>query len=409
MLNKIWFYTISIAFLSACYQGFVVADVEIFQRMLTAIFDMAQLCVKLAIGLIGLLAFWLGIARVAEKSGAIQKLAHKLSPLFSSIMPEVPKGHPALGHVTMNMAANMMGLDNAATPLGLKAMQSLQSLNPKPDTASNAQILFLVLNTSSITLFPITVFMYRAQLGAASPTDVFLPILLATCASTLAGFLAVAYCQKLNLFRLKMLMVLGLFISLMSGLFVYLMTLTAHQLETVSSVGANFLILFFIVLILAIAHFKRVEVYQEFVEGAKEGFNTAVSIIPFLLAMLVAIAMLRSSGILDSMLALIGLLVSLFNGDTRFVDALPVAFLKPLSGSGARAMMIETINTHGVDSFAGRLAAIMQGSTETTFYVLAVYFGSVKIKYVRHAIGCGLFADFAGISAAILVAFIFYG
>ncbi len=409
MITKIWFYFILSAFVYASGQALFTGNQAIFQDLLDSIFTMAEISVTIAIGLIGLLAFWLGISRVAEQSGLIYRLSLALSPLFRFIMPSVPKGDPALGHVTMNMAANMMGLDNAATPLGLKAMKALQVLNPKPDTASDAQIMFLVLNTSSITLFPITVFMYRAQQGAANASDVFLPILLATCASSLAGFFAVAFFQRINIFKRQFFVCLSLLLGFLAALIAWLLGLSAEVLQAQSSFAANFLILLFIVAILSIAYFKKIDVYSEFIEGAKEGFNVAVSIIPFLLAMLIAIGLLRSSGLLDGLLQLIIWLVALFNGDVRFVDALPVAFLKPLSGSGARAMMIETMNTHGADSFAGRLASIMQGSTETTFYVLAVYFGSVGIRYMRHAVTCGLIADVTGICAAISVAYAFYG
>lgn len=409
MLNKIWFGFIASAFLFALGKATFLGDLLVFERMLQAVFDMSKLTVELAIGLIGLLAFWLGVSRVAEQSGVIAKFAQVFTPLFSRLMPDVPRGHAATGHVSMNLAANVMGLDNAATPLGLKAMKSLQELNPKKDTASDSQILFLVLNTSSVTLFPITVFLYRAQQGAASPTDVFLPIILATSASTLAGLLAVSWFQKIRLFEKSMLLALSAVFAIFGAFIVWLMTMTAQQLETTSAVSANFLIMLFVVVVLAIGFIKKIEIYQEFVEGAKEGFSTAVTLIPYLLAMLVAIGLLRSSGLLEALLDGVRYLVVLVNGDERFVEALPTALLKPLSGSGARAMMVETMQQYGADSFAGRLASIMQGSTETTFYVLAVYFGSVGIKYVRHAVTCGLIADVAGLSAAVLVCYAFYG
>ncbi|WP_111977388.1 nucleoside recognition domain-containing protein [Algibacillus agarilyticus] len=408
MLNKIWLAFILSAFGFACFNAVYLGDGLIFEQMMQSVFSMAKVTVELSIGLIGLMAFWLGVSRIAEKNGLVSQLSRLLTPVFTKIMPEVPRNHPALGHITMNMAANVMGLDNAATPLGLKAMRSLQSLNPIPDTASNAQIMFLVLNTSSITLFPITVFMYRAQQGALQPTDVFLPILLATMASTLAGFMAVCFVQKINLLRIKSLIILSLIIGFCVAMVTLLITLSVEQLNYFSSVSANFLILLFIVIVLFVGHIKKLNVYDEFVEGAKEGCTIALSIIPYLLAMLVAIGLLRSSGLLDGLLHLITMVVASLNGDTRFVDALPVAFLKPLSGSGARAMMVETMQNYGADSFAGRLAAILQGSTETTFYVLAVYFGSVGIKYVRHALTCGLIADLAGILAAIGVTYLFY-
>ncbi|AWB69082.1 hypothetical protein C2869_18295 [Saccharobesus litoralis] len=409
MLNKIWLTFFTLSFAWALVQGFVFDDGLIFQRMMQSVFDMAKLTVELAIGLIGVMAFWLGISRIAEQNGMIEKLSQWLAPFFQRVMPEIPSQHPATGHVTMNMAANMLGLDNAATPLGLKAMRSLQELNPNKDTASNAQVLFLVLNTSSITLFPITVFMYRAQQGAANPTDVFLPILLATCASTLVGFFAVCLIQRINIWQGKFLAGMALIFACFAAFLVWLISLPITTLEYQSSVWANLLLLSFIVGVLIVGHFKKIAVYQEFVEGAKEGFQVAITIIPFLLAMLVAIGLLRASGVLEGLLQLITLFIAVINGDTRFVDALPVAFLKPLSGSGARAMMVEVMNNQGADSFAGRLASIMQGSTETTFYVLAVYFGSVGIRYTRHAISCGLLADLAGISAAIGATYWFYG
>ncbi|WAJ70406.1 nucleoside recognition domain-containing protein [Catenovulum adriaticum] len=409
MLNRIWLGFILSAFIYASFNALVMGDSDVYARMIQSLFDMAKLSVEIAVGLIGLLAFWLGISKVAEKAGLIDKLAHLMSPVFRVLMPGIPENSPAQGHISMNLAANMMGLDNAATPLGLKAMQSLQAHNLNKDTASDAQIMFLVLNTSSVTIFPVTVFMYRAQAGAATATDVFLPILFATLCSTIAGIIAVASIQKLPLFKLKPLAIFGVIFALFAAGVSYLLTMSAEQLAKISSFWANFLLISFICLVLAIAAIKKVEAYQEFVEGAKEGFGVAVQIIPYLLAMLVAIAAVRASGMLDGLLTAIRFLVQSLGFDTRFVDALPTGFLKPLSGSGARAMMVETMNTHGADSFAGRLASIMQGSTETTFYVLAVYFGSVSIKYTRYAISCGLIADAAGLTAAIVVCYWFFG
>jgi len=324
-------------------------------------------------------------------------------------MPGVPKGHPAIGSMTMNLSANFLGLDNAATPLGLKAMQDLQLLNPKKETASNAQILFLVLNTSSVTMFPVTVFVYRAQQGAVNPTDVFVPILLATFASTLAGLLAVAFVQKIKLYQQVVLLYLATGIALVGGIAVYFTTLSAQLLAQQSSLMGNLLIFSTLISFIFVALKRKVNVYDSFIEGAKQGFDTSIKIIPYLLAMLCAIGVFRASGALDILVDGIRQMVLWFNGDTRFVDALPTAFMNPLSGSGARAMMIETMNTHGADSFAGRLASIVQGSTETTFYVLAVYFGSVGIRYSRHALACGLIADVAGITAAIGVCYWFFG
>lgn len=409
MLNKIWISFFVIAFLSALYQFLVVGNAQVFEHMVQAIFSMAKVTVDIAIGLIGALAFWLGVMRIAEKAGIIDNIAWAISPLFARLMPEVPKGHRAMGSMTMNLSANFLGLDNAATPLGLKAMQDLQSLNPNPHTATNAQILFLVLNTSSITLFPVTVFVYRAQQGASSPTDVFIPILLATFASTLAGLLAVSWVQKLPLFNRVVVLYLSGVIAIIMSLIAYFASLSAKVLAEQSALMGNALIFCVILGFMGIASYRKTNVYNNFVEGAKQGFETSVQIIPYLLAMLCAIGVFRASGALDGIINIIRLGVAYLGLDTQFVDALPTALMKPLSGSGARAMMLETMNTHGADSFAGRLASIIQGSTETTFYVLAVYFGSVGIRYTRHAISCGLIADAAGICAAIAVCYWFFG
>jgi len=370
---------------------------------------MSKVTVEIAIGLIGILAFWLGMMKIAEKAGLIEKLALAISPLFKQLMPDVPKGHPAIGSMTMNLSANFLGIDNAATPLGLKAMQDLQTLNTKKDTATNAQILFLVLNTSSVTLFPVAVFVYRAQQGAANPTDVFVPIILATFASTLAGLVAVSAVQKIKLYHKVVLLYLSAGIALVGSIAVYFATLTAEVLSEQSSIFGNILILLTLIIFIAAAARKKIDVYESFIEGAKEGFDTSIKLIPYLLAMLCAIGVFRASGALDVIVDTFRSLVLYFGGDTRFVDALPTAMMKPLSGSGARAMMIETMNTHGADSFAGRLASMIQGSTETTFYVLAVYFGSVGIKHSRHAISCGLIADLAGVVTAIGVCYWFFG
>lgn len=370
---------------------------------------MSKVTVEIAIGLIGILSFWLGMMKIAEHAGIINKLSQLISPLFTRLMPQVPKGDPAIGSMTMNLSANFLGLDNAATPLGLKAMQDLQALNPEKETATNAQILFLVLNTSSVTLFPVTVFVYRAQQGSVNPTDVFVPILLATFASTLAGLFAVSFVQKIKLYQKVILLYLSAGIALIGGVAAYFSTLSAELLAQQSSLLGNLLIFSTLISFIFFALQRKVNVYDSFIEGAKQGFDTSIKLIPYLLAMLCAIGVFRASGALDFLVDAIRQLVLFFHGDTRFVDALPTAFMKPLSGSGARAMMIETMNTHGADSFAGRLAAIVQGSTETTFYVLAVYFGSVGIRYSRHALACGVFADVAGITAAIGVCYWFFG
>ena len=409
MLHIIWLIFIVSAFLASLYQVIILGQIETFSEVMQSISTMAKLSVEIAIGLIGLLAFWLGIFQVAEQSGLVAKLSTILSPLLTRIMPEIPKDHPALGSITMNISANMLGLDNAATPFGIKAMQDMQSLSPNKDTLSNAQILFLVLNTSSVTLFPIAVFLYRAEQGAMSPTDVFIPILLATSASTLAGLIVTCLIQRINLLQHVILLYLvGLF-SLLTALILYFAQLSTQAMAEQSSLLANSLLFSFIVLVLVVGWRKGLNTYELFVEGAKKGFDVAISIIPFLLAMLVAIGMLRASGMMDVLVEGIASGVALLGFDTRFVVALPTALMKPLSGSGARALMIETMQFHGADSFAGRLASVLQGSTETTFYVLAVYLGAVGIKHSRYAVGCCLVADLAGIVTAIAVSYWFFG
>lgn len=409
MLHRIWLGFFVVAFISALYQWLGLGDAAVFQRMVAALFDMAGLSVELAIGLVGLMGLWLGIVAVGEASGLIDRLARALSPLFTRLMPGVPAGHPAISSMTLNLAANALGLDNAATPLGIKAMKDLQSLNPTPEVASNAQILFLVLNTSGVTLFPMTILLYRAQLGAPDPASVFIPILLATCCSTLAGLLVTAWVQRINLANTIVLIYFGAAFALLLALVGWFATLGADELQRQSSLLSNLLIMALILLFLLEAHRRSVNVYDTFIEGARQGFETAIGIIPYLVAMLAAIGVLRASGAMDIVMNGLRDLVALGGWDGRWVDAMPTALMKPLSGSGARAMMIDTMNTFGVDSFQGRLAATMQGSTETTFYVLAVYFGSVGIRHGRHALACGLTADVAGISASIAVAYWFYG
>ena len=409
MLHRIWLGFFLLAFLSALYQWLGAGDAAVFQRMVQALFEMAALTVELAIGLIGLMALWLGIVALGEASGLIRRLGLLLSPLFTRLMPEVPKGHPAISSMTLNLSANVLGLDNAATPLGIRAMQDLQTLNPTPDRASNAQILFLVLNTSSVTLFPVTILLYRAQLGAEDPAAVFIPILIATACSTLAGLLVTAWVQRLRLTDAVVLLWLATGIALLLALVGWFASLSAAQLERQSSLLSNAAILCLVLAFLLVAHRRGVNVYETFVDGAKGGFKVAIELIPYLLAMLAAIGVFRASGALDVLLDAVRVLLAGLGADLRWIDAMPTALMKPLSGSGARAMMIETINAHGVDSFQGRLAATMQGSTETTFYVLAVYFGAVGIRRARHAIPCGLAADFAGISAAIALSYWFYG
>jgi len=409
MLHRIWLGFFVVAFISAIYQWLGLGDAQVFQRMVTALFDMAGLSVELAIGLIGLMALWLGIVAVGEASGLIDKLARALSPLFTRLMPEVPAGHPAISSMTLNLSANILGLDNAATPLGIKAMKDLQLLNPTPEVASNAQILFLVLNTSAVTLFPVTILLYRAQLGAADPAAVFIPILIATCCSTLTGLLVTAWVQRIKLSDTVVLAFLGGGFALLLALVGWFATLSTDALQRQSSLVSNLLIISLVMVFLLVAHRRSVNVYETFIEGARQGFETAVGIIPYLLAMLVAIGVFRASGAMDVVMGVLRDVVAMGGWDARWVDALPTGLMKPLSGSGARAMMIDTMNTFGVDSFQGRLAATMQGSTETTFYVLAVYFGAAGIRHSRHALACGLAADVAGITAAIIVAYWFYG
>ncbi|MCL5042684.1 MAG: spore maturation protein [Gammaproteobacteria bacterium] len=409
MLNGIWLSFFLAAFAAALWQWLGLGDAEVFSRLVAALFDMARLSVEIVLVLVGTMTLWLGFLAIAEKAGMVRVLARLLDPLFRRLMPEVPSGHPAQGHITMNFAANVLGLDNAATPIGIKAMQSLQQLNPSKDTASNAQILFLVLNTSSLTLLPVTIFMYRAQQGAADPTAVFLPILLATTASSLVGLFTVALIQRLKLWDPVVLLYL---LSVAVGLGLLLTTLagmSAQALAATSTLVGNLTLFGIIIAFLSVAALRKVNVYDTFIEGAKEGFSFTVSLLPYLIAMLVAVGVLRASGVLDAGLEGFRWLATWAGWDTRFVEALPTAFIKPLSGSGARAMMIETMDNFGVDSFPALLAATMQGSTETTFYVLAVYFGAVGIRKVRHGLGCALAADFAGIVTAILVCYWFFG
>ncbi|RKZ87575.1 MAG: hypothetical protein DRQ39_04000 [Gammaproteobacteria bacterium] len=409
MLNIIWIFFFTSAFVVALIKLFAFGDTEIFSQLMTAMFSLSKTAFEISLGLTGVLALWLGIMRIGERSGFIDLLTRGLTPLFEKLMPEVPKNHPAIGAMVMNISANALGLDNAATPLGIKAMKELQKLNPLKDTASNAQILFLVINTSAVTLFPVTIFTYRAQMGAANPTDVFIPILIATYASTLIGLLAVASVQKINLLDKVILSYLGGFTLLVLALLLYFSNLSQADMLVQSALVSNVILFSLVMLFIAGAAVKKVNAYEAFIDGAKEGFETAIKIIPYLVAMLVAIGVFRASGALDLLASGLRNIVLSMNLDDRFIDALPTALMKPFSGSGARAMMVDTMQTFGADSFAGRLSSIVQGSTETTFYVLAVYFGSVGIKNIRHAVGCGLAADIAGIVTAIFVAYWFFG
>ncbi|GAB2675771.1 nucleoside recognition domain-containing protein [Aliiglaciecola aliphaticivorans] len=409
MLHRIWLAFILSAFIATLWQVIFNNNIGSFKEVMDAIYAMAKLSVDISIGLIGVLAFWLGIFQVAERSGLVTKLSIVLEPLLRRLMPEIPKGHPAIGSITMNISANVLGLDNAATPFGIKAMQDMQSLNTAKSTLTNGQIIFLVMNTSSVTLFPIAVFLYRAEQGAANPTDVFIPILLSTFASTFIGLLVTSWVQKINLFNRVVFLYAAGVISILGALIIYFSTLTAQQMANQSSIAANGLLLTFIIIVLSVGAQKKLNCYELFVEGAKKGFELAISLIPYLIAMLFAIGMLRASGLLDMVMGIIANGVNFIGIDNRFVDAIPNALMKPLSGSGARALMIETMQHHGADSFAGRLASVLQGSTETTFYILAVYLGAVGIKHSRYAVACCLAADLAGIVTAILVAYWFFG
>lgn len=409
MLNTLWLAFFVIAALSGLYQWIALDDAEVFSRIVLSLFDMAELSVQLMILLFGTLALWLGFLRIAEAAGLIEMLGRLLGPLFRRLMPGVPAGHPALGLITLNFAANGLGLDNAATPIGLRAMRELQTLNPDPKSATNAQILFLVLNSSSLTLLPVTIFMYRAQQGAPDPTMVFLPILLATTASSLVGLLAVAFMQRLKLYD-PVVLAWGAALALAIGsLMALLASLSSAALSATSSLMGNLTLFGIIMIFLLVGARKKVPVYESFVEGAKEGFEISKNLLPYLVAMLCAIGVLRASGALDALLDSIRWLVQLAGMDGRFVDALPTAIVKPFSGSAARGMLIETMQHFGVDSFPALLSATVQGSTETTFYVLAVYFGAVGIQRARHAVGCALLADLAGVLASISVCYWFFG
>ena len=395
--------------LSALWRWANLSDLEVFARMVDSLFSMAKLSVEVMILLFGTLTLWLGFLKIAEQAGLVEKIAGWLSPLFRRLMPEVPKKHPAVGLITMNFIANGLGLDNAATPIGLKAMRSLQSLNPTPKIASNAQILFLVMNASSLTLLPVSIFMYRAQQGAVDPTLVFLPILLATSASTIAGFFSVAFTQRIKMNDPVVLTWMLTITILLSSFIFFLSHLSASALAAFSSFLGNAVLFGLIITFLLIGVLKRVPVYESFIEGAKEGFDVSKNLLPYLIAMLCAVGVLRASGALDFTLDMIRYLAHSFDWDTRFIDALPTALVKPFSGSAARAMLIDTMTTHGVDSFPSLLAATIQGSTETTFYVLAVYFGAVGIQRARHAVACALFADLVGIIASITICYWFFG
>jgi spore maturation protein SpmA len=408
LLNKIWASFFFVAFLVAAGRS-LMGDHSVWQALVAAAFDMAKTGFEIALGLTGVMCLWLGIMRLGEKGGAVDLLARAFGPLLHRLFPGIPRGHPAMGSLVMNMAANMLGLDNAATPLGLKAMRELQTLNSDPDTASDDQILFLVINTSAVTVIPATIFVYRAQLGAADPTDVFVPLLIATFCSTMVGLVVTAAVQRLRLWDPVVMAYLGGMTALVGGMVLYFSSLEREAMESQSSVVSNFIIFTLVIVFLALAVRRRLPVYETFVEGAKDGFQVAIGIIPFLVAMLVAIGVLRASGALDLVLDLARTGIERLGWDARWVDGMPTALMRPLSGSGARGMMLEAMEAHGADSFVGRLVSVIQGTTETTFYVLAVYFGAVGIRRTRHAVACGLAADAGGIVAAILVTYLFFG
>ncbi len=408
VLNYIWMAFFLCAFVVATVRLLFWGDTEVFPAIINSTFDSSKTAFEISLGLTGVLSLWMGIMQIGEKGGVIGFFSKVLSPLFCRLFPDIPKGHPVTGSIFMNLAANMLGLDNAATPLGLKAMEGLQSLNPQKDTASNPMIMFLVLNTSGLTLIPISIMVYRAQMGAAQPTDVFIPILLATFFSTLAGIIAVSLYQRIRLLNQTILLFLG-GTSLVIATIIYLFTtMEKEQINVWSTTLANVFLFVIIIGFILAGIRKRINVYDAFVEGAKEGFTTAVRIIPYLVAILVAIGVFRASGCMDYLIQGVGRLVELCGSDSDFVAALPTALMKPLSGSGARGMMVDAMNTYGADSFVGRLACIFQGSTDTTFYILAVYFGSVGVVKTRHAVPCGLLADLAGIIAAICMGYLFF-
>ncbi|WP_289064829.1 spore maturation protein [uncultured Prevotella sp.] len=408
VLNYIWIAFFIIAFVIALVKLIFMGDYEVFPEMMGPTFESSKTAFEISLGLTGVLSLWLGIMKVGEKGGMVNALARLLSPVFCKLFPDIPKGHPVTGSIFMNIAANMLGLDNAATPLGLKAMEQLQQLNTKKDTATNPMIMFLVLNTSGLTLIPVSIMVYRAQLGAAQPTDIFIPILLATFFSTMAGIIITSLYQRINLLNKVMLLTVGGMSLAVAGIIWGFEQLDKDQMNIVSTTVANILLMTIIVGFIMAGVRKKINVYDAFIEGAKEGFQTAVRIIPYLVAILVGIGVFRASGAMDMIIDGIKWTVGVLGGNTDFVGALPTALMKPLSGSGARGMMVDAMTTYGADSFVGRLSCVFQGSTDTTFYILAVYFGSVGIRYTRHAVACGLLADLAGVIAAIAICYMFF-
>lgn len=407
-LNYVWIGFFLISFVVALIKLIFFGDTLVFTSVMNGMFDSAKTGAEISIGLIGIMTFWLGILKIGENAGMISMFAKAVNPFFSKLFPGIPKGHPASGSVIMNFSANMLGLDNAATPMGLKAMKDLQELNPVKDTASDSQIMFLVLNTAGLTIIPTSVIALRMANGAANPADIFIPSLIGTFISFVSGMIAVALYQKINLFKLPVLVFIGAFVALMTGLYFWLGGMAPDQIEIYTSLLGGIIIFSIIALFVGYGAFKKINVYEAFIDGAKEGFKTSVMIIPFLIAILVAISAFRATGCMDYLVNGIGSLVAACGLDTAFVPALPVGIMKTLSGSGARGLMVDVMTTYGADSFQGRLASIIQGSTETTFYVLAVYFGSVNIKRPRYALTCGLIADLVGLIAAIFIAYIFF-
>lgn len=409
VLNYIWLAFFLTAFAVASVRLIFFGDTTVFPDIINSTFASSKTAFEISLGLTGVLSLWLGIMKIGEMGGVVNWFARILSPLFSKLFPDIPKGHPVTGSIFMNLAANMLGLDNAATPLGLKAMEGLQELNPRKDTASNPMIMFLVLNTSGLTIIPISIMVYRAQMGAAQPTDVFVPILLATFFSTLAGIITVSLYQRINLLNRTILLFLGGASLFIAGIIWFFTTLSRQQIDTYSTTTANVFLFVIIIGFIIAGMRKRINVYDAFVEGAKEGFTTAVRIIPYLVAILVGIGVFRASGCMDYLIRGVAKLTELCGINSDFVGALPTALMKPLSGSGARGLMVDAMSTYGADSFIGRMACVFQGSTDTTFYILAVYFGSVGITHTRHAVPCGLLADLAGVLAAIFICYLFFG
>lgn len=409
VLNYIWIAFFVVAFVIALFRLVVMGDTEVFPEIMNSTFASSKTAFEISLGLTGVLSLWLGIMKIGERGGVVNVLARVLSPVFTRLFPDIPKGHPVTGSIFMNIAANMLGLDNAATPLGLKAMEQMQTLNPKKDTATNPMIMFLVLNTSGLTIIPVSIMVYRAQLGAAQPTDIFIPILLATFFSTLTGIIVTSLYQRINLLNRVMLLTLGGLCVAVAAVMWGFGRLDKEHMNIVSTSVANILLFTIIITFILAGVRKKVNVYDAFIEGAKDGFSTAVRIIPYLVAILVGIGVFRASGAMDMLIDGIKWAVEACGGNTDFVGALPTALMKPLSGSGARGMMVDAMTTYGADSFVGRLSCIFQGSTDTTFYILAVYFGSVGVRYTRHAVACGLLADLAGVIAAIAICYMFFG